>query len=230
MKDVKYIQILIAVLMLVTLEACGNKKQPTTNISETAVVSDLVAHSVDDSRMATTETVDSTYYYYDYRNSYEYSVIELISEADKVLNGYFWGTTDEFMDVREGYLPGFMVLPMEDIEQRGDTLNFVLDSNGHKFYSAPVSIYIHDPAKEHCDTLHAWLQNDDQWWDRVKYIAVFSKNKKELTIVGKSKFEYFRNEPHIFMEYSKDSLEKILPRMPGETEKENRRPPQLDSE
>ena len=219
MRQSELISYTVASLTIVAFAACGNKKPSATGMSETAAASDSIVSTAESAK----ETRDSVYYYWPEVNSgFQYSVMELVLKGEKVLSGYFWGTTDEFEDVREGYYPGFMALPMEDIEQRGDTLNFVLDSNGHKFYSAPVSIYVHDPVKEHCDTLHAWLQKDNQWWDRVKYTAVFSKNRKEITIVGKSKFEYFQNEPHVFTEYDIDSLAKILPPMPEDNDVANR--------
>lgn len=225
MKKRRFITYEIMTLMFMVLVSCRHDVEKSTSDmleANAAIGKGVVAKTVDQG-CEPKIVLDSVYYYWPEVNSgFQYSVIELISEVDKVLNGYFWGTTDEFEDVREGYYPGFMVLPMQDIEQRGDTLNFVLDSNGHKFYSAPVSIYVHDPVKEHCDTLHAWLQKDNQWWTRVKYTAVFSKNRKELTIIGKSKFEYFQNEPHIFTEYDRDSLAKILPPMPEENDVANR--------
>ena len=216
MKQSKLIRYTVAVLAIVAFDACGNKKPSATDVSETAETSDLIVSAVESTR----ETRDSVYYYWPGEAaSYEYSVIELVFDDNKVLCGYLWGTTDEFDYAREGYLPGYMVVPMQDIKQKGDTLNFEIDTDGHEFYSAPVSIYIHDPVKEHCDSLHKWYVPSDNCWDTVKFTAVF--NKKELSIIAKSKYWYWDDKPHVFHAYDRDSLAKILPPIPEDIEKIN---------
>ena len=209
-------------LMLMLLVSCHrDHRRSTSNMSDAILVTDTVnigkdLGDVSDSKMV----LDSVCYYWPGEAvPYQYSVIELISEADQVLCGYLWGTTDEFDYAREGYLPGYMVVPMQDIKQKGDTLNFEIDTDGHKFYSAPVSIYIHDPEKEHCDSLHQWYVPSDNFWDTVKFTAVF--NKKELSIIAKSKYWYWDDKPHVFRVYDRDSLAKILPPIPEDIEKIN---------
>ena len=158
MKRSKLVRFLMVTMIVVVFAACSNDKHSGDDIQKTAVTTDSIVPIAESAE----ETIDSVYYYWPEKYSgFQYSVIELVFKGKNVLSGYFWGTSDEFEDVREGYYPGFMVLPMQNIEQKGDTLNFVLDSSGHPFYSSPVSIYVHDPVKEHCDTLHAWLQKDD---------------------------------------------------------------------
>lgn len=219
MKRSKLVRFLMVTMIVVVFAACSNDKHSGDDIQKTAVTTDSIVPIAESAE----ETIDSVYYYWPEKYSgFQYSVIELVFKGKNVLSGYFWGTSDEFEDVREGYYPGFMVLPMQNIEQKGDTLNFVLDSSGHPFYSSPVSIYVHDPVKEHCDTLHAWLQKDDQWWDRVKYTAVLSRNGKVLTVIDKSKYEYFKKEPHTFYAFDRDVLAKILPRMPEDNDVANR--------
>ena len=215
MRQSELIRYTVASLTIVAFAACGNKKPSATGMSETAETGDSIVSTAESAK----ESVDSTYYYHNPDDSYAYDVIELISKGGEVYSGYFWGTDRDFWDNVEPCLPGFIVLPMQDIEQRGDTLNFVLDSNKHEFYSAPVSIYIHDTEKEHCDSLRKWYVPSSNCWDTVKFTAVF--NKKELSIIAKSKYWYWDDKPHVFHAYDRDSLAKILPPIPEDIEKIN---------
>ena len=47
--------------------------------------------------------------------------MELYLENGILKKGYFWGTTDEFEQAREGYECGYFVMPMTDIKQDKDS-------------------------------------------------------------------------------------------------------------
>lgn len=74
----------------------------------------------------------------------EDSYMELYFENGRLRKGYFWGTSDEFDKVREGYKCGYFVLPMTQIKQTTDSISFVLDACGKDkkhfncFFMAPV--------------------------------------------------------------------------------------------
>ena len=213
MRQSELMRYAVATMAIVAFAACGNKEPSTTEMSETAETGDSIVPTAE----AIRETLDSVYYYWPYpgngHNEYLYNVAELIFKGDKVCAGYFWCTNDEFNELaneKKGYYPGFIVLPMLDIAQNRDTLRFVLDSKEHKYYSAPVSINIHNPAEEGGDSLYLWLQPSDYFWDRVKYTAVF--NKKEFTVMGKSKYAYPDNEYHTFYAVEAYVLPHILPK------------------
>ena len=71
----------------------------------------------------------------------EDEIIKLERTGDK-LRGSFWVTSDEFVSGREGYLPGFTVLGMQNLVLAGDSISFLLDSHLHKFFSAPLCLDI----------------------------------------------------------------------------------------
>lgn len=52
----------------------------------------------------------------------------------------FWGTTDEFDEAREGYLPGFVVLKAKNLTQKEDALSFTLSLKGEPVFEKPVPV------------------------------------------------------------------------------------------
>ncbi len=79
----------------------------------------------------------------------EDSYMELYLEDGILKKGFFWGTTDEFDEVREGYKCGFFVLPMTEIRHEGDSISFKLSliraENGRivdSFVKAPIDRHI----------------------------------------------------------------------------------------
>ena len=73
----------------------------------------------------TTLEVDSIVYYYcfyggEYSHDGEEPIMELSYKDGKIVKGYFWGTSDEADDVREGFYPGYFVREMEQIYHKAD--------------------------------------------------------------------------------------------------------------
>ncbi len=75
--------------------------------------------------------------------------MELYLEDGILKKGFFWGTTDEFDGVREGYECGYFVLPMTEIRHEGDSIMFKLSliraENGrivNSFVKAPIDRHI----------------------------------------------------------------------------------------
>ena len=83
--------------------------------------------------------IDSTSYYYYYSNyplhDCEDNIIEFSYKNGEIVDGYFWGTSDEFRDAREGFYPGFFVLRLEQIFNKKDSIVFTLDSRKTQYLS-----------------------------------------------------------------------------------------------
>lgn len=100
--------------------------------------------------------IDTLLYYWhdpmpdDYPNLVpEDRYMELYLEDGILKGGYFWGTTDEFEDVREGYECGYFVLPLTGIQHERDSVSFRLSpttpDDGKKtncFVKAPIDLHI----------------------------------------------------------------------------------------
>jgi hypothetical protein len=94
------------------------------------------------------------------------------------LTGYYYGTSDEFDEEREGYLPAFFVAKMHDLKIANDTLCFTLIVNNNDFLTKAVEI----KYKSTNDAIKAGYKN----WENIiptapkKYKGVF---KDSSTII-----------------------------------------------
>lgn len=159
------------------------------------------------------------YYLYDYPDSEcEDNIIGLCYREGQIVDGYFWGTSDEFSDSREGFYPGFCVLKMEQIICQGADLNFVLDSRNQGYFSGPVDVNVHSSDEALRQGYGLWCQNHEFFQDSIGYCATFEDDALILH-KEKSKFAYCSN--HRFVKISLDSLKKLTRYC--DFEKENRR-------
>lgn len=62
----------------------------------------------------------------------------IIDKKDSKYFGLYYGTTDEFDETREGYLPGFFVAPMDNLEINNDTIKFTLSVDDKDFFEKPI--------------------------------------------------------------------------------------------
>lgn len=62
----------------------------------------------------------------------------IFQKINNKLEGLYYGTTDEFIDVREGYYPGFFILPMDSLQIIGNEVFFVLKPQTKDFFTEPL--------------------------------------------------------------------------------------------
>ena len=64
----------------------------------------------------------------------------VFSIMDSKLTGYYYGTSDEFDDAREGYLPAFFVAKMDNLEIKGDSIKFTLKVDNSDFLTRAIDL------------------------------------------------------------------------------------------
>lgn len=110
--------------------------------------------------------------------------IVLSKNGDKI-TGFYYGTSDEFDEAREGYLPGFFVSPMDNLQINGDTIRFVLNTNNSDFLTKSVDLKIQSTK----EAINAGYKN---WENKIltapkTYIGLIKDSK---TIFFKGKMEF----------------------------------------
>jgi hypothetical protein len=89
-------------------------------------------------------------YEYDYpyntKDMNENQYIAFKKEGDSV-RGWYFGTSDEFDEVREGYLPGYFVSEIEDLTIKGDSIFFYIVTGFDNCYSTRFPIGYIDTTK-----------------------------------------------------------------------------------
>jgi hypothetical protein len=59
---------------------------------------------------------------------------------DDLVEGWYYGTSDEFDEAREAYLPGFFVSRIENLRTKGDSLFFEVTTGYNKCFKNPIAI------------------------------------------------------------------------------------------
>lgn len=156
-------------------------------------------------------TIDSTvYYYYDYpwdnHSHMDDNIIKFIYKDGIIISGYFWGTSDEFCESREGFHPGFFMLPIKDIKQDSNKLSFSIDSRNTPFFNKPIDVMCTPSHETMQDNNYLWKQNQKLFQDSVCYEGIFLPNEF-IIHKEKSKFPYF--EDHRFIKMDLDTIKEI---------------------
>lgn len=79
-------------------------------------------------------------YEYTHPNNVRENNYIYLKNVNDVIEGYYYGTSDEFDEAREGYLLGFFVAKLKNIEFAGDTIRFVLDVNNDDIFTQPIKV------------------------------------------------------------------------------------------
>ncbi len=64
----------------------------------------------------------------------------VIEKKNDIVNGWYYGTTDDFDMGREGYLPGFFVKEVTNLSISNNTISFKLFVSEKECYTEPISL------------------------------------------------------------------------------------------
>ena len=90
----------------------------------------------------TSKDLSGTYEYFYPNNSedlIENQYIILIKNKEEY-SGWYYGTSDEFDEAREGYLPAFFVTEMQNLKISNDTITFKLAISDNDLLTEPVAL------------------------------------------------------------------------------------------
>lgn len=150
---------------------------------------------------------EQTYYYFEYPGQPTEDVVFSLQRTGGGWEGRFYGTSDEFCDVREGFQPGFFVLDMQHIRRDGDSISFVLDSRGGTYFSQPVDIGLASAEAARAAGYHLWLQFPDQFADSVCFKGrVLPSGSIEL---HNTKYDQWGGRPREFVPLSRKKVEQL---------------------
>lgn len=149
--------IITSILCTISALSCSGAK--TANVETTISHSDSIVYYI--------------YHDADSDTNCEDVVLEFSYKSGMVVDGYCWGTSDEFVDAREGYYPGFFVQRISQISHSGNSLTFVLDIRNTLYFSGPVDIRIHSADEAVKQGYHEWMQEQKNFQDSITYKGEF---------------------------------------------------------
>lgn len=106
-------------------------------------------------------TDDTLYYLCDNNEKgkldFEDEILVITRTPEGEYKGKFYGTSDEFMKARKGFLPGFYALPFAFRKGESKEISFTLSAKDRRFLNMPVSI----KYQNHFDAIDAF---GDVWY------------------------------------------------------------------
>ena len=108
---------------------------------------------------------------------FDYAYLTLYLEGGKVTGGVLNATTDEYDEIREGYVCGYSIFPLKNVRVDGDTIRFMIEvEREDDLFATPL------PAgMETCQ--FARNLKYPKWKHAVPQEWVFATNKPEYIVV-----------------------------------------------
>lgn len=116
---------------------------------------------------AKAQTSNKTEYYYYFHNTQKVNGKNIPDMEDEIImivysqnttKCYFYGTSDEFDEAREGYLPGFITLEATNAVVKDGNISLRFNSTDHNFYSQPIEPFLHTDQEIKSAGYRLWLQ------------------------------------------------------------------------
>lgn len=125
-----------------------------------------------------TSSIAGTYEYVYPHNTedlIENHYLVLTEESGASQRGWYYGTSDDFDQAREGYLPGFFVAEMQELEIAGDSLHFALSVSNEDLFTKPVPLQHRSAGDVPLNEFEKW--NGPRIAARVTYRGVISADQ-----------------------------------------------------
>jgi hypothetical protein len=169
----------ILFLYLIVFISCGSnqnkKKEEVGNTPSNSAMVDTNAKADLD-----VSGIYEFVYPYNTQNNNENHYIALKHDGDS-MEGWYYGTSDEFDQAREGYLPGYFVAKMTALAIKSDSIFFKLSTGYNKCYVRPVAVGYVTPSLI-LETNEIWNQNDEEYL--LEYSGDLTKSEITLMVNG----------------------------------------------
>jgi hypothetical protein len=129
---------------ILALHLAGRAVSATSYYATAMSLDKTLANEVVDSVIARHRVMYKYAYPHNTRTLIEdhYIVIDTIGGTAR---GWYYGTTDDFDDAREGYQPGFYVAPMRDLRFGRGTIAFSVKLDPEQIFTDPLPYTVRDP-------------------------------------------------------------------------------------
>ncbi len=116
--------------------------------------------------------------------------IKLKYKGDSV-TGKYYGTSDDFDDAREGYLPGFFVSDMNELQIKGDSIRFLLRCSDEDVFTKAVDLNIDNASEARRQGLTKWdiglRRNEENYVGYIHGDSIIIKDEFGDRLFKKSK-------------------------------------------
>ena len=138
-----------------------------------------------------------------YEYVYEHNTRDLIENHFIVLEregnnitGRYYGTSDDFDDVREGYLPGFYVAPMKELIIRDQQISFRTDLQNDDLFMGPIPLSIKMSHEIDRNSNLRWIADYQPGIRLARHTVVFSGKitSGEIILSGKDYRRVFKKK------------------------------------
>ena len=149
---------LLILLFVISIFACAQKPKALKVDSSVDSLKTIKTAVVDSDKSSS--TIDGLYeFVYDNNTP---SLIEnhyiKIQKVDTNYVGYYWGTSDEFDEAREGYYPGFFVAKMDTLVIKNGVISFTFDVDADDMFEKAIPQNIKTSDKARSKGFSKWKQ------------------------------------------------------------------------
>jgi hypothetical protein len=137
----KSMRLKILFSMMIILLSCSSSQQNNFNKDTTFTINSMKVDTIKRQLIGIFEYV----YPYNTSDLIENHYIKLEKNNDKIY-GIYYGTSDDFDEARNEYLPGFFKSPMIDLVKTDTTISFRLIVNSSDVYEKSITPF-NDPAQ-----------------------------------------------------------------------------------
>jgi hypothetical protein len=162
---------------------------------------DIFANPPEAARKTKISSINDVLGVYEY--VYEHNTKDLIENHFIVLEreginviGRYYGTSDDFDDLREGYLPGFYGAPMKELIIRDQKISFRIDLQNDDLFMHPIPLSVKTSHEIDRNNNPRWIADYQPGIRLARHTVVFSGKitAGEIILSGKDYRRVFKKE------------------------------------